>query len=118
MRTYRSSKLILLSCVLSGIGAIGCGKYAPSTLAQAETLQRATIHSAPETLIIEGPSSQTDDTFATFQFKSNQAKTTFECQLDAQGFKPCGGAHTVDGLGFGQHQFEVRAINEFGITDP
>jgi hypothetical protein len=72
----------------------------------------------PETSIVSGPSSPTNQSSAVFTFSSNQQDSTFECRLDSAPFAPCASPVTLTGLGDGEHVFAVRARNAAGDVDP
>jgi CSLREA domain-containing protein len=76
-----------------------------------------TVVSPPETAILSGPDSVINVRSATFTFSSDQAGSTFECSLDQGPFGDCTSPHTVNDLPDGDHQFEVRARNTYGIAD-
>ncbi|MFP2910645.1 adventurous gliding motility protein AgmC, partial [Pyxidicoccus sp. 3LFB2] len=44
---------------------------------------------APDTTIVSGPPAVTNATSATFDFSSNDASASFECQLDGAAYVPC-----------------------------
>lgn len=70
-----------------------------------------------ETTINSGPSDPTNDNTPTFTFSSNQAGSTFECELDGGGFEPCSSPFTTPPLSDDPHTFRVRATDA-GMTDP
>ena len=77
--------------------------------------------SAPETEITDGPETITNDTDATFTYRSpgNPAITTYLCRLDGGPWVDCnGGQATFEDLDDGEHTFEVVAIDETGTADP
>jgi len=51
----------------------------------------------------------------TFDFRSNEPGSAFECSLDGSRYAPCRSPATVD-LAEGLNTFAVRAINPFGLT--
>src|SRR5829696_8299307 len=69
----------------------------------------------PETTITEGGTTTQAD--ASFSFSSNEAGSTFSCQLDASGFAPCTSPMTYNSLSNASHTFEVKAKDAAGNTD-
>ncbi len=79
----------------------------------------ATITSGPEDKDPLEQGVQTDETSATFEFESDQAGSTFECQLTAENstltWSPCESPKTYTDLALEEeYTFEVRAINAAG----
>ena len=72
----------------------------------------------PETTITDAPADPTNDTSASFSFESNEAGSTFECQLDGGGYSACSSPQAYSGLADGEHVFHVRAIDPVGNVDP
>lgn len=73
----------------------------------------------PETTITDGPAEGSTITQAnpSISFSSNEADSTFSCQLDGGGFSPCTSPKTLSGLSNGSHTFEVKATDAAGNTD-
>jgi hypothetical protein len=71
----------------------------------------------PNTSITRKPAAVTTSTNATFTFTSNQAKSTFECNLDNGGFSACASPATYNGLAVGSHNFTVQAIDPASNVD-
>jgi hypothetical protein len=71
----------------------------------------------PHTSITSGPSGTTRQTTATFSFSSDQSPSTFECRLDGGSWAGCTSPVSYSGLAAGAHSFDVRAINDAGVTD-
>jgi FG-GAP-like repeat/PKD domain/FG-GAP repeat len=71
----------------------------------------------PHTSITSGPSGTTRQTTATFSLSSDQSSSTFECRLDAGSWAGCASPMTYSALTAGAHSFDVRAINDAGVTD-
>jgi hypothetical protein len=71
---------------------------------------------APETMLAAAPTSGTA-TSATFAYSASE-RATFECRLDGAPFALCGTPKSYAGLGQGDHQFQVRAIDVAGNADP
>ena len=70
---------------------------------------------APETTLAAAPTSG-PATAATFAYAASEA-ATFECRLDGAPFTLCGSPKSYGGLGQGDHQFQVRAIDRAGNAD-
>ena len=71
---------------------------------------------APDTTITAGPSGAVASTSASFSFSSNEGGATFQCALDGAAFGACPASYT--GLAQGSHNFQVRATDAAGNTDP
>jgi hypothetical protein len=56
--------------------------------------------------------------FASFWLASSDEGSSFQCKLDGAPFAPCGQAVRVKKLKAGRHQFQARALDAFGSTDP
>jgi PKD repeat protein len=74
------------------------------------------INSPPDAKITGGPKGSTRSTNPTFIFSSNDASSTFQCNLDNQGWTKCTSPATYTGLDAGTHTFQVRATNDVGLT--
>jgi large repetitive protein len=70
---------------------------------------------APETVLASGPQPGTA-TSASFAFSASEP-AVFECRLDGAPFALCASQKSYDGLGVGDHRFEVRAIDSAGNVD-
>jgi hypothetical protein len=72
----------------------------------------------PTTTITTGPSGYVANTTVTFDYSSDEADVTYECQLDSTVWTSCAtGSVTYSGLIDGSHNFSVRAINSSGLMD-
>ena len=72
----------------------------------------------PDTIILNHPADPTNQTFAIFEFDSNESGSTFECSLDNSPYSPCTSPKTYSGLSSGTHTFKVRAIDTATNIDP
>jgi hypothetical protein len=74
---------------------------------------------APDTTITKGPKKKTRKRKPKFKFISNQAGSSFQCQLDRGAFTPCTSPFVPSvKLGLGKHKVKVQAIGPTGIADP
>lgn len=71
----------------------------------------------PETTIWAKPGPYVSSNSITFQFSSNDAGATFECNVDGAGFAACS-PPVVLSLPDGEHSFAVRALDAAGNVDP
>ncbi|HEY6728357.1 MAG TPA: hypothetical protein VI197_30310 [Polyangiaceae bacterium] len=72
---------------------------------------------APDTILVTTPDDPTGDTTGDFEFGSDDASATFECNLDAGGFEECPAIYTTPTLAVGSHTLEVRAVDALGNSD-
>jgi hypothetical protein len=70
----------------------------------------------PETTIDSHPPEATNSTSASFTYGSSEPGT-FECSLDGGEFAPCTSPTEYTGLGQGNHDFAVRAVDAAGNDD-
>ena len=109
--TIRIAFLPLAIAVLAG----GCGGGGGSN---PTTPPRPTTDTVPpSTSLTSVPPSPTNQTTAEFLFASNEASSTFECQLDGGTIASCTSPHTESDLNEGEHTFRVRATDAAGNTD-
>jgi hypothetical protein len=64
-----------------------------------------------DTSIVSGPSALTNSTTATFVFASNKPGSSYECDLDGQGFQACSDPDLLVGLTEATHTLRVRAVH-------
>jgi hypothetical protein len=75
-------------------------------------------HDPPDTTITSQPTNPSSSTTAAFTYKSTEAGSSFECKLDAGAFTGCQTSGiTYNGLGEGQHTFQVRAKDTSANVD-
>lgn len=87
------------------------GNVDPTPARHAWTIDTA----APTVAVVSGPPTQTTDTAATFDFSSNEAPVTYECELDGSStFVACGDPATFTGVAVGTHTLTVRARDAAG----
>ncbi len=73
---------------------------------------------APETTLLEHPTTETTQIFAYFNFESDKT-ASFECKLDTQAWMQCeGNFEKYENLSLGSHVFLVRAVGVDGVPDP
>jgi hypothetical protein len=72
---------------------------------------------APQTTIGSGPADPSNSSGASFGFSSDEANSTFECQLDGGGWAACSSPNSYGGLSDGSHTFQVRATDAAGNQD-
>jgi hypothetical protein len=92
----------------------------PDPTPAAATFTVKTDTEPPETTITGGPDGTIATAAAIFSFESSEPGT-FECRLDSdeeEGWEPCSSPQSYTSLADGPHNFEVRASDEAGNTDP
>ena len=72
----------------------------------------------PDTTITAAPPARSSSSMASFSFTATEAGSSFACRLDGGAFAPCVSPRSYSALGFGNHNFEVRATDAAGNTDP
>jgi Ca2+-binding RTX toxin-like protein len=101
--------------------SVRCGAGADTVTADTFDLVEGDCESvsrpAPETTITSGPEGSTNDATPEFGFGSSEQGATFQCRVDGEEFRACGSPSTVGPLAFGQHTFEVRAVDSLGNPD-
>jgi CSLREA domain-containing protein len=75
-----------------------------------------TVVGEPETTILLAPASPSGTETATFVFSSDQPGT-FECSLNGAPFAPCVSPFEARGLIEDTHEFQVQAVNTYGVID-
>lgn len=72
----------------------------------------------PETTITKGPDGSTRQREPTFEFTSSEEPPFFECKVDGAVFAICDTPFQTERLSRGPHNFQVRAFDSAGNTDP
>ena len=70
----------------------------------------------PIVTITSSPRNPTNQTSASFSFRSNKAGSDFRCKLDTGGFSDCKSPKTYGQLGEGTHTFSVKASSSAPTT--
>ena len=65
----------------------------------------------PDTAILTGPATVSNDTAPAFTFQANDPSATFECQLDGSGYGACTSGDIYSVTAEGPHTFFVRATD-------
>jgi hypothetical protein len=91
--------------------ALGADESWSFTTGEADT-------SPPDTTITSRPASPSTSASASFGFSSSEPDSTFECSLDGAAYTACTSPRTYTGLTEGSHNFQVRATDASGNTDP
>ena len=73
---------------------------------------------APDTAVDSGPSGLSSQPSPAFAFSSSEPGSSFECRVDAAAFAACAAPFAAGVLADGAHNFEVRATDPAGNTDP
>ncbi len=72
----------------------------------------------PETVLDTTPQNLSESTDADFTFHSNEENSIFDCKIDEEGWGGCVSPKKYSGLSEGAHQFQVRATDLVGNTNP
>jgi hypothetical protein len=72
----------------------------------------------PQTSIVVGPAKTTSSTTANFKLSSSEGESTFDCNLDQEGWEPCSASTAYSELESGEHAFSARAVDSEGNVDP
>jgi CSLREA domain-containing protein len=74
----------------------------------------------PETTITKAPKDKLKvrkTATVTYEFRSDEAGSSFRCELDGKAVAPCASPLTLKGLKKGTHSFEVAAVDAAGNVD-
>jgi uncharacterized protein YjbI with pentapeptide repeats len=88
----------------------------PSTLEKKRSKKECDT-TEPKTTIDSGPSGPTNDNNATFDFSSNEKRSTFKCSIDDKDYARCNSSQDYTRLSDGEHTFSVKAIDAVGNPD-
>ena len=72
---------------------------------------------APQTEITSAPAETTDAAEATFRFRADERKSTFECRVNEGDWRGCDSPVTYTAIPAGGHTFDVRARDRSGNVD-
>lgn len=72
---------------------------------------------APNTTLVTTPPAADNSTMVTFEFKSSEKNTLFECSLDGGTFASCESGDPLGPIADGAHAFSVRAKDRAGNVD-
>lgn len=72
---------------------------------------------APETRITSGPAETIDSHDATFSFRADEKRSSFECRVDGFEWRSCNSPITYVEVPEGEHTFSVRARDRYGNVD-
>jgi len=74
--------------------------------------------SAPDTTIVSRPPNPSASAKASFSYRSNEPRSSFQCRLDEEQFAPCAAVGIAyPRLKNGSHTFRVRAVDRAGNLD-
>ncbi len=71
----------------------------------------------PDTMLLTAPPAADNSTMVTFEFKSNEMNTIFDCSLDGGAFAACKSGDQLGPVADGAHAFSVRAKDRAGNAD-
>jgi hypothetical protein len=72
---------------------------------------------APQTTIDSGPAGTTTSPTASFQFRSSESGSSFQCRLDSGAWGACSSTKAYSALAVGSHSFAVKASDGSGNAD-
>ncbi len=111
---------VVVVLALPGLGAVGradssmCGTTLRGGAGVAGSWTAFGEHCPhPSVVIDSGPSGTTSSTGATFEFRSPEGGSVFECSLDGGAWGGCASPKAYSGLGLGQHSFRVQAAYDW-----
>jgi hypothetical protein len=71
----------------------------------------------PQTSITTAPDRITESTSASFGFRADEKRSTFECRVDGGDWRPCDSPTEFSEIPAGDHSFSVRARDRSGNVD-
>jgi hypothetical protein len=71
----------------------------------------------PQTMVLKAPPKQTRARTIDVKFVASQTGSTFECALDAGGWKPCHSPLNLKNLKPGAHALKLRATSPSGVVE-
>src|SRR5436305_6196347 len=83
-----------------------------------DTSESPADETPPQTSIVRGPAKSTTATTAAFALSSSETGSTFDCDLDSEGWESCAATPTYSELEAGEHEFYARATDPNGNIDP
>jgi hypothetical protein len=72
---------------------------------------------APQTSVTSGPTGTVDTSVASFGFRSDEKRSTFDCRVDAGDWRACSSPMAFTDVPAGDHTFSVRARDRAGNVD-
>lgn len=72
---------------------------------------------SPRTSITSAPDRSTQSTSASFRFRSDETRSSFQCRVDGGGWRSCSSSTDFTEVPAGDHTFSVRARDRYGNID-
>ena len=95
------------------VRALASGRADPTPAVRIWKIDRT----RPESVINEGPPSETSSAQVTFRFSATERVVRFECKLDGGPFRRCRSPQSYQVNAPGSHTFQVRATDRAGNSD-
>ncbi len=105
-----------ITCQVTASNAAGSSSVSSSAVNVPTPLAPAQDTTPPVVTIDSGPGNVLKEISTIFTFHANEERVGFECQLNSEGWGPCGSPEVVYGLALGRHTFQVRAQDRAGNT--
>lgn len=77
----------------------------------------ATDRDPPDTTIVRAPPEHSAQSSASFELRSSEQGSSFECRRSKADWQPCDSAVSLGDLPDGWHRFEARAVDPAGNTE-